>query len=273
MNKVSNYILIALLSVLVVMLSFMLFYGIKGKNFKGTKVSLQSSENYILTDVNEINISTKSADVSIKDSDDDKIYVDIYAGKNEKASSSLTDGKLDIELKNKSYFCFMCFGKSYQRRVEIKLPKSYNGKISINTKSGDSNIASYPDASLKLSARSGDINIKDIKNANINVTSGDIEINKVNVAKIKATSGDISISEVNKSTEIKVTSGNIRINDFNIKNNSTIKATSGDIRIKNLSDAFVETSVKSGDVHVNGSNRNAKYELSINVTSGDIRVN
>lgn len=273
MRKGTTFILVFLLSALVVLLSLMLFLGIKGKSFGGKKVSLQLSQNYELSFINDINITTKSSDIYIKESEDDKVYVDIYAADNEKLSSTLEDGKLNVVLNSKMNFCIMCIGNKYQRRIEIKLPKKYDGKINIDTKSGDVKVASFNETSLKVSAKSGDITAKEIKKANINLTSGDIEISKVKVANIKATSGDIKIDEISKSADINVTSGDIRIKDFNINDNSIIKATSGDIGIKNLSDSYVETSVKSGDVHVNGSNRNAKYELSIKVTSGDISVN
>ena len=273
MKKGSTYALVFLLSILIVLLTVTLFMGIKGKNFGRKKVSLQLSKNYELSSINNITVDTKSADIYLKKSDDEKVYIDIYAADNEKSSAIIENNQLNIELKTKTNFCFFCVGNRYQRRIEIKLPESFDGKININTTSGDVQIGSYYDAKLKLSARSGDVNIKDIKEADINLTSGDIEISKIKVANIKATSGDIKIDKINKSADIKVTSGDIRISDFEINNDSIIKATSGDIRIKKLSDAYIETSVKSGDVHVNGSNRSAKYELSIKVTSGDIRVN
>ncbi len=273
MKKGSTYTLVFLLSILIVLLTVTLFMGIKDKNFGRKKVSLQLSESYELASINNINIETKSADIYFKKSDDEKVYVDIYAAESEKVLSTVEDEKLNIELKTKTNFCFFCVGNGYQRRIEIKLPESFDGKININTKSGDVEMGSYTDAKLNLSARSGDVTIKEIKTADINLTSGDIEISKIKTANIKATSGDIKLGKVNKMVDIKVTSGDIRINNFVINADSIIKATSGDIRIKKLSDAFVETSVKSGDVHVNGSNRNAQYELSIKVTSGDIRVN
>ena len=273
MNKGSTYVLVALLSVLVVFLSIFLYYAINNEKFGRKKAELQLNENYEFDSIDEINVTTKSADIKIEESEDDKIYVEIYASKDEDFSSKLNDNKLDIKLKNSVSFCFFCIGNRYTRRINIKLPKSYDGKINIDTKSGDLSLGDYKDASLSLSARSGDLNIKSIKKLDANLTSGDVEIDKVSVAKIKATSGDIVLKNVTKSVDIKVTSGDVDIDEFEIKDNSKIEATSGDVKVKELSDAFVDTSVKSGDVKVNGSNRNAEYELVIKVTSGDINVN
>ena len=272
MNKASTYVLVALLIILIGALTFIMIYGIKDGGFKNKKAKLLLSESYRLSDIEKININVKSSDVYIKESEDDTVYVDIYDVKKEDVSSVLTDGELKIVSKGKFNFCFFCFGET-NKKVEIKLPKSFAGSIKSTATSGDFTMDSYKDVTLNLFAKSGDVDIKNVKKATIKVTSGDIEIKNIKDANIKATSGDIEIDKVTGKVDIKVTSGDIDIDKFDITGNSNIKATSGDIKIKSIDNAFINTSVKSGDVKVNGSNRTAEYELDINVTSGDIRVN
>lgn len=272
MSKSSTYILIILLSILIIVLAFIMAYGIKYNGFKNKKAELVLSEKYAFDDINKINVKTKSSDIIFKESEDENVYVDIYSANEEDVSSTLENGALNVVSKSKFNFCFFCF-RSGSQRVEIRLPKSYSGSIKTNARSGDLIIPSLKDATLNASAKSGDIEISNIKKATITLTSGDIEIKNIETANIKTTSGDIEIDNVFKKVDIKVTSGDVDIDDFEIKANSSIKATSGDIKINNVTDAFINTSVKSGDVKVNGSERTAEYELNINVTSGDIKVN
>ena len=272
MNKVSNIVLIVLLSILVALLTGVLFYGINGNGFKNKKVSLQQTSEYELSEVNEVQIKAKSADINIKESEDDKVHVEVYTTEKDNAVINMEDGSLKIELKNEIRFCLFCF-RSESERIIVKLPSSYSNGISIDSKSGDVEISSFENAVLNISTRSGDLKADSIKDANISLTSGDIYIKKINTANIKATSGDIELIKIDGIINLKVTSGDIEIKDFDIKGDSKIVATSGDVKIKNLSDAFVSTSVKSGDIKVNGSNRSAEYELDIKVTSGDIKVN
>lgn len=272
MSKASTYVLVALLIILIAALTFIMIYGIKDDGFKNKKAKLLLSESYRLSDIEKININVKSSDVYIKESEDENVYVDIYAVKREDVSSTLTDGELKVVSKGKFNFCIFCFG-STNKKVEIKLPKSYTGSIKSSATSGDFTMGSFKDTTINVQAKSGDVDIKNVKKATIKVTSGDIEIKNIQKANIKATSGDIELDNVNGKVDIKVTSGDIDIDKFNITENSSIKATSGDIKVKDIENAFINTSVKSGDVKVNGSDRTAEYELDINVTSGDIRVN
>ena len=271
-NKASTVVLICLLSILIFVLGYILIYGIKEGGFKNKKAKLLLSETYSLDEIDKISVTTRSSDIIFKESEDDKVYVDIYAVKKDDVSSTIEDGELKIVSKAKLNFCFMCF-RSGSQKVEIKLPKSFEGSIKTSAKSGDLIIPSYKNVNLTADAKSGDVLIGNVKNATINLTSGDIEIKKVQNVNIRTTSGDIEIDNVANKVDIKVTSGDVDIDNFDIKANSSIKATSGDIEIRNLSNAFVNTSVKSGDVKVNGSDRTAEYELDITVTSGDIKIN
>jgi len=270
-SKTSTYILVFLLSIFVVLLSVVMYFGIKNGNFKTEKSKLLLSETYAINDVENIDITSTSSDVKILKSEDDNIYVKIYSSKKDKVSSELDGSTLNIVSKSKSTFCFFCFTSN--KRIEISIPEYYSGKINVDTKSGDTTAVSLEDASINISAKSGDVKLNTIKNVKIHLTSGDVEIKNSQNTNIKATSGDIELGSVTGKLTINVTSGDIEIDTFDIKADSSIKATSGDVSIDNVSNAYIETKVTSGDVKVNGSDRNALYELKIKVTSGDIEVN
>ena len=255
-NRKSSVILIVLLSLLILFFLGVLVQGLTN-NGGNKKVKLMSENEYSLSEFNKINISTTSSDIKIMHSDDEKVKVKVYATDDDKVVNEVKDNELNVSIKakNRFNFCFFCFVKG-NKRMEIYLPKEYAGSFDVKLTSGDLKAASYPNAKLKARFTSGDLEINSIKDATIRLTSGDVKINKINnYAHIKATSGDIKIDK------------------FNINKDSYIKITSGDVVIKETSDAYINAKVTSGDIDINNSNRKAEHELKIKATSGDISVN
>lgn len=247
---------ITLLSVVILaLLSLMLVVMTGNFDFK-SKSKLIFSKEYELTEVNDFIIDVKSKDILIEQSKDDKIHVEIYAQKENAFDVKLNEDKnLEITQNTKiNNVCIgICFGS--KQDIVISLPKEFNGKFDIDATSAD--IESTVDNKL-------DYKIK--------LTSGDIEIENVNSIKGKSTSGDIEIGRISSSIDFKTTSGDIDIDDIILEKDSSISVISGDIKINNITDGYVETSVKSGDVKIKNNDRHAEYVLKITTTSGDITV-
>lgn len=109
------------------------------------------------------------------------------------------------------------------------------------------------------------INLKDV---NIKVTSGDIKLNDSHNTTIKTTSGDVELGTTNK-LSINVKSGDIDVDSVNSK--LTIESTSGDINIRKLElDSDSSIRVISGDVTIGKTN---DIYIDTSVVSGDVKVN
>jgi len=122
---------------------------------------------------------------------------------------------------------------------------------------------------LIINSKSSDIiSTTKLNNVNIKVTSGDIELQDVNSAKINVTSGDLSVEKIN-SIDLETRSGDATINSIN--EYLKIKTTSGDIKIKNLNiikDS--EIKVTSGDVKIDNVLSSVYFDTK--VTSGDVKI-
>lgn len=246
--------IISLLLVCAVLVLFMYAFIKSDFKFSNMTAKLVKEEEFELKEIEKISVSVKSSDIKIYESDDDKIKVKVYSDERDNITITEEEKELIISNKQKGIVCFgFCFGN---RRIELYVPKTYEGAFDIKATSGDiiSNIDTFNDY-------------------NIHVTSGDIQIDNVGAFTGKATSGDIEIERVNKYITFQTTSGDIDIDMVTLTKNSSIKVTSGDIEINKVTNAYVNASAKSGDINVVNNDRMAEFELTIKATSGDIDVN
>lgn len=234
--------------------------------FGGPSNKLIESKEY--DTVENIYINSNAADIYIKNSEDNKIKVELYSDNVKNHSISLSNNDLKVELNEKHKF--RLFGK--HARIVLYVPSNYSNKFDISNSSGDIRAYDYENASFIVNVTSGDVRIDKANTLDITTRSGDIKNSIVNTIKVKCTSGDIRLGEVNKKLNLKTTSGDIRIDKINLSENSNIEATSGDIKISNKNNVYVETKTKFGDVNVKNNDRFAKITLNIKVTSGDIKV-
>ena len=245
---------ITLLSIIcVALVGFMITLIHNGFNFKNMKRKLILNETYEAANISKVKVESKSTDINIYEAEDDKFKVEVYGDDDTDPEVSNEDETLSINLKNKTRVCFgICLGS----KINIYVPKDYEGKFEIETKSGD--ILSE---------------LKTYNEYKIDVTSGDITLNNVKSLEGHATSGDLEIDKINNYLKFKTTSGDIEIDEFEVNQNSSISVTSGDVTIDKCTNAYVDASVKSGDIDIKKNDRHAEYELKIKTTSGDVEVN
>ena len=284
-NNNIKIILIIILSIIALGITTLMCLLLTNNHFLNFNVQNKSTLLYEKTyqqTPTEINLDLDWEDLNIKESNNDKIKIVIYGKDGSKASSTFENNILNINIKNKNYFCIgFC---NYKDEVNLYLPKNIASTLNVNTKSGDINIDSFKNLSLNIGANSGnikdstitthsgDIKITESNQTNLQTNSGDIKVIKTNQANLKTDSGDIEVNHITKSTHITTSSGEVNINKFTILKNSAIKTSSGDVSIKNITDSYINTTTSSGDVKVKHNDRYQQIELKINTSSGDITV-
>lgn len=262
---------IILLSIIVLILTAILIILLVKPNditFFGTneKASLVYDED-ITVPINNIKINSISADIEIREVEQEQINMKIYSSKKEDVTYTTNNDTLEIK-DNTNHSC-IGFCNIESNNIIITIPKESVFNIDIETISGDVNVESNLNTITNIKTTSGDIDIQDAKKSSLTSVSGDISVNKVGDLKLKTTSGDIEIEEIAKSCDIKTISGEIDIEKVNLENNSKIETKSGDVEISKT-DSYIVTETTSGETRTSNNNRYSKTELYIKTISGDI---
>lgn len=270
--KNSTIILIVILSVMAILITALLvFLLVDNRNFSfmfNSKTTLLLDEVYE-ENVNKIEVDVISADVHVKEAEDENIRVIAYGKEKETVESTIENGTLSIR-RTGNHFCFgFCFGKE---EVTVYIPRDRKVDFDVKTVSGDVDAASFKNSNVDIKTTSGDIKVVEVSQVKLKSVSGDIHLDKGSNIEITTTSGDLRLNHVLKSIQAKSVSGEIQIGNLEIENNSSIHTTSGDVTIGTSNDLYIETSTLSGDVNISNNNRFASTTLKIETTSGDIRV-
>lgn len=295
-NKGLTITLIVLLSLVVVGLITFLVAILSGYSiFTWGDIEASSKklveQEYIVSDIREVQMDLKSTDIDIKKSLDDKVKIVYYGKEKYKDNVNVSlDGNTLLVNETSSTICFgICFNYS---KVVLYVPESFSGKFTLKTVSGDVKFFdNYQNASLDVKTTSGDVITNDLKqlqarttsgevsvsnillDSKIVTTSGDVKVDNVNGVTIQTTSGDIELLSINDHLSISSVSGDIDIGSINISKNSVIKTVSGDVEIDRSNSIYVETNTVSGDVEIVNNDRKSDIVLKVTTTSGDIEVN
>ena len=274
-NKSLKIILVLLLSIVAIGLGIFLYILINtdfkfDANFIRT---FNNSSNTLIEskecdEVNNIYINSNVADVYIEHSEDNKIKVELYSDNNKSHNISLVDNDLKIELEEDTKKTFL----TKQARIVLYVPSDYDNAFDITNKVGDIKSSGYENATFKVSLTTGDVKVDKANILDVKAITGDIKNNQVNKVKVDCTTGDIKLGKVNKKLELKTATGDVKIDNIILIEDSSINTTIGDVKINNKNNIYVETDVKTGDVNINKNNRFANATLYIKVTTGDIKV-
>ncbi len=228
-------------------------------------------DTYSISELEQIYINVKSTDITVKPSKDNEIHITIYGEKEEEVSSTLTDNQLTITKNTKNEFCFgFCFVNNNE--IVLDLPVDMSTTLYFKTSSGDIQIADFPNINVNAETSSGDIAFGTVKNINGKTQSGDVEGKNVEHVSFHTSSGDIRFNNIKGKVDLKTSSGDIDIKNFQILENSNIDTTSGDVSISHITDTYIATKTRSGDTTIKESNRFSEFELQIETNSGDIIV-
>jgi len=254
----------------VIILTILLVALLFNKNIKFRAFNLNynvieaKSESFDLAGIEELKLNFISADIALFATDESELKVIQKTNDDVSAeylfNSSKSESTLSIiDGAKASSFVFFGFGYMNYNKIEVYIPKSYMGNLSINQVSGD--------------LLSNDLIKCNI--FNYSSTSGDFELNSLECNKysLKTVSGEISISNLKGYGEMKTTSGDIDLSNFNMLNNSSINTISGDVKISLTNkNCKVNYSSVSGDLDSRINNIDALYTLTIKTTSGDANI-
>lgn len=276
-NKTYIMIKLSLLSVITIalvgILTFLLMGGTKYHwkwNFKKEQ-NIIYEETYSVSELEQINIDVKSTDITVKPSPDDAIHITIYGEKEEEATSILENNQLTIIKNSKNHFCFgFCFTNNNE--IVLSVPIEMSTNLNFKTTSGDIWINDLKNVILNSETSSGDIEFGTVKNAYLKTQSGDVEGKNIETAIIHTSSGDIHLANIVGQVDLKTSSGDMKLDTFQILESSSIQTSSGDVTISHITDCYINTKTRSGDTYIKENNRFSEIELQIETSSGDIYI-
>lgn len=261
-NKALIIATIILLTIVIFFLIMFLVVTLKsGTNFNGMIFGMKSKttnkvydNEFKLEDVKNINIKQDAGDITIRETSNDDIKVELYGNEENDVQVDINEGHLKIDFTHKR-IKFIYFGGT-KNDIIIYIPSSYLGTI-------------------KIENDLGNCEIEDLENATIDIEcdAGNVELGKIKNATVKCDLGEIDIQEVLNKCDVKSDCGNIEINQISIKENSTISSNLGNININNTNDIYIDPDVDLGKVKINNSNRNSDITLKISSDCGNITIN
>ena len=290
-NKKRIITLIIVLTIILVIVS--IFFALLLKNdFKGFTLGVQTSNELIIDktyeeEFNKIIIDATISEIDIKKSDTNSIKTKIYG---EKDYIDVRTNLDTLNIKTSKKICIgICFSQK-SAKIEIYLPKEYDGNIDIKNDYGDIFIDEFLNADIEAEEDCGDVRILggnivkvdnnygdiEIEESNITVINedcGDVKISNVNDVTIKNSYGDIEIKSVNNYLHLENDCGNIKVDNINLKKDSYIKDDYGDIEIGNTNQVFIDAKTDLGKVNIKNNYNKSDITLKIENDCGDIEVN
>lgn len=273
-------IIVFSLGLIMVILGFVLTKG----DFTKIKAAFINDEDYEFQTVagdekiSQVNIEVHDNNIKFYKSVDETYKVEYYTSEEDQINTNISNGKLEIlGQKNRWFNLFNWRIKSAKvSQINIYLPNSYNGEITLDLTSGNTSIEDFQINTLNVYITSGSLNLKNVEvdtNINFEITSGKIYLTNVTCSNLngEATSGSITIkdSSVNNNTELEITSGNIKVTDSNF-NKFEANATSGNITLSYVSGNQFITDITSGDTYMKLLGTKDDYRTILNINSGDI---
>lgn len=287
-NRAMLIFSIILLSIVVLLLIGFMIYALNGRhpfNFKRVSENKIHDETYTYQ-FKKIDITSDAADVEVKLSDSNEFRLVIY-GKEDLLKVATSSRELKVNIKSEKCFGF-CFNTTMFKTI-LYVPKNYGGEIKIENKYGDVKIEDLKNANIILDVSYGDIDMQDVRKADIDnsygdikignvedatvkAACGDIDIRTIQTGKIKNNLGDIKIGRVEKSIEIDEDCGNVEIDSLNIENDSHISNSLGDVRLGTTNEIYIDAKTSLGDVKIANNYRQSMVTLKIENSAGDIIV-
>lgn len=224
--------------------------------------------------VENININASSADVSFQFSNQENIQIQVKG--NFSGSYNYTNGikniianekEITIEA-NESHNC-----KSLH--IEVLIPTSYKGNITINSQSGEVKGTGGDLNALTINTSSGDIQTYNVisKSTNLSANSGTIYLSDFNSAstQVKTSSGDIEINGSIGDASVSANSGEVELKLHSIGKNSDINTTSGSVELTLPTSENYKLNYTTSSGNLDGSfgNVNVESNRAYSVTNGD----
>lgn len=196
--------------------------------------------------------SSDAGNVEIRESNDNGIHVTIYSDDD---YSYVYENDNELSIISYHETTSKINPKQKTNVIIVEVPSDYVGIFDINTDYGNTIIGSFENATISVFVECGNVEVKSIKNADIDCKLGDIKI-----------------GSINSYCNIYNNCGNIEINNFNMIENSYINDDLGNITIHNINNVCVDANTDLGKVEVD-SNPLSELVLTIYNSCGNIEVN
>lgn len=286
-------LIVLLIILILILIGIMIFFLNGNHSFYGFHFNFgyRVSEELVLDETyenlfEEISIDTNASEISVLESIDSNIRVVVY-GEKERLEIQDENQKLKIEYEEKKCIGF-CF-KKVIGKVVVYVPVDYANKLIVNNQFGDIKVGTFTEASLEIVENYGDIEVAEVKHANLKNDYGDISLKKAESASIKQSCGDvyigtiqeidvknsygdIMIENVLKSLNVEDNCGDIKINHITLEKSSTIKNDLGDIEIGSTNEIYLDAKTSLGDIDIRNNYRKSEITLTIHNSCGDIEV-
>lgn len=278
MNRITKLSFIIATSLIVA--GFVLFAVVMtalGWDFsKLNTVKYESNSHLSFEVINDISITTSTADISFVPTRDSYITVECYEMVNSNHSVSFDGGKLTIEEQdNRPWYehIGINFGSP---KITVYLPQRNLNVICAETDTGDICIENIKAISIDFEVHTGDISINNANcsdNLKIEVTTGDIELSNINCKNLltSGSTGDVEIENLLASQMLSITrsTGDVEFSRCDAPE-IIIQTDTGDVTGSLLSGKTFFTSTDTGRVRVPDNNGNGKCQ--INTNTGDIKI-
>lgn len=240
-----------------------IFSNINEDNFKVIKIKKVVDSN-----VSMLVFNSKNSDITIKNSDDDKIDLEGTVYTKKSYDKDQYDVKIEKNLDNVN----LDITDSYVEKIKVTLsiPKQMNIKLK-----GD-NVRLLSDKELvkaDLEVNNLDADVSNVTNLNMQMNNGKVTIKNCRSNEIKSNNGMFNIDGDCENLDLKMNNGIVNINDkicknVNIEMNSgTVKCTSDE------SDENVKLELDRGTCTLNKDTRiNSGIEKSIADAKGNVKI-
>ncbi len=221
-------------------------------------------KNYTVS-INEI----KDLDLNILDSDivleentsSDKIEIEYYTGIEREILITHTDKKLSIK-ENKNTFGvdidFSIFSK--KQEIKIKIPTSSSIDVHSLNKIGNLIIKDLSIKHLTANSKIGNVYLTNLStlDTEIKLSTGDLKIN--------------NFKSENNSLKIKTATGNIKLNNISGISNLNIDNNTGDIDLSSSTIKNINISNKLGNITLNNLPNESTDNINLETNTGDISL-
>lgn len=249
---IGSFVLFLLL--LVVVFSFVQMLVPK-KEKKETKKII--TNNYSLTDISNISFDFKKSNSIFRVSEDEELVI-VQNSKEYRFYLNYRQKGNKISFEEDGYII-----NPQKKKYTIYIPKTYLDKISIVNGFGKINIEELEN-DIDINNNSGELVLKDVKNAKIKDVSGNISINNVlGDIKVSSSTGDIIIDNIEGTIKAETITGNIEVTKFMVAGDSNFENVSGDIIIKVKEKAVCK---------INAINETGKTKISNKTCDSEINI-
>ena len=213
-----------------------------------------------INDVKNLDLDIIDSDVTIEENTASKnIEIEYYTALERKVNIEHIGNKLSIkENKNIVGINFNFFTE--KRKLIIKIPKSSNIDINSENKIGDFIIKDLDIKALMINSKIGDVYLT-------NISTSDTEI--------KLATGNLKIDNLkskNSSLKINVSTGNIKLNNIYDLKFISVDNKAGDTDLSSSTIKEININNKLGNIKISNLPSESSDNISLNTTTGDISL-